>query len=93
MNAVFLDDALDPVDICYNNVFKAVFIRNTPESRTALSRLVSAVTGRSLTVLSLSANEPPVDRYQGPPNPLRYLLQIRLQGTGEHRNVIETRCI
>jgi predicted transposase/invertase (TIGR01784 family) len=61
MKAVFLDDALDPVDICYDNVFKAVFTRDTPESRTALSRLVSAITGRPLTVLSITANEPPVD--------------------------------
>jgi hypothetical protein len=43
MNAVYLDDTDDPVDICYDNVFKAVFTRNTPESRTALSRLVSAI--------------------------------------------------
>ncbi|MDR1351879.1 MAG: Rpn family recombination-promoting nuclease/putative transposase [Treponema sp.] len=61
MNAVYLDDADDPVDICYDNVFKAVFTRNTPESRTALSRLVSAITGRPLAVLSITANEPPVD--------------------------------
>ncbi|MDR1248553.1 MAG: Rpn family recombination-promoting nuclease/putative transposase [Treponema sp.] len=61
MNTVCLDDADDPVDIRYDNVFKAVFTRNTPESRTALSRLVSAITGRSLRVLSLSANEPPPD--------------------------------
>ncbi|MDR1128812.1 MAG: Rpn family recombination-promoting nuclease/putative transposase [Treponema sp.] len=61
MNTVYLDDADDPVDICYDNVFKAVFTRNTPESRIALSRLVSAITGRPLTVLSLTANEPPPD--------------------------------
>jgi predicted transposase/invertase (TIGR01784 family) len=61
MIPVYLDDADDPVDIRYDNVFKAVFTRNTPESRTALSRLVSAITGRNLTVLSIAANEPPVD--------------------------------
>jgi predicted transposase/invertase (TIGR01784 family) len=61
MTPVYLDDADDPVDIRYDNVFKAVFTRNTPESRTALSRLVSAITGRNLTVLSIAANEPPVD--------------------------------
>ncbi|MDR3160711.1 MAG: Rpn family recombination-promoting nuclease/putative transposase, partial [Spirochaetaceae bacterium] len=58
MNAVYLDDADDPINICYDNVFKAVFTRNTPESRTALSRLVSAMTGRDLTALSITANEP-----------------------------------
>jgi hypothetical protein len=30
MNTVYLDDADDPVDIRYDNVFKAVFTRNTP---------------------------------------------------------------
>jgi predicted transposase/invertase (TIGR01784 family) len=61
MNTVRLDDTDDPVDIRYDNVFKAVFTRNTTESRTALSRLVSAITVRPLTVLSITANEPPVD--------------------------------
>jgi predicted transposase/invertase (TIGR01784 family) len=61
MNTVRLDDDTDPVDIRYDNVFKAVFTRDTPESRTALSRLVSAITGRPLMVLSITANEPPVD--------------------------------
>jgi predicted transposase/invertase (TIGR01784 family) len=61
MNTVYLDDDTDPVDIRYDNVFKAVFTRDTPESRTALSRLVSAITDRPLTVLSIAANEPPID--------------------------------
>jgi predicted transposase/invertase (TIGR01784 family) len=61
MNIVRLNDTDDPVDIRYDNVFKAVFTRNTPKSRIALSRLVSAITGRPLTVLSITANEPPVD--------------------------------
>jgi predicted transposase/invertase (TIGR01784 family) len=60
MNAIYLDEADDPVNICYDNVFKAVFTQKTPESQGALSRLVSAITGRSLTVLSITANEPPV---------------------------------
>jgi predicted transposase/invertase (TIGR01784 family) len=61
VNTVYLDDTDDPIDICYDNVFKAVFTRNIPASRTALSRLVSALTGRPLTVLSITANEPPVN--------------------------------
>jgi predicted transposase/invertase (TIGR01784 family) len=61
MNTVYLDDDTDPVDIRYDNVFKAVFTRDTPKSRIALSRLVSAIIGRSLTVLSITVNEPPVD--------------------------------
>jgi predicted transposase/invertase (TIGR01784 family) len=58
---IFLDEDDEPVDICYDNVFKAVFTQGTPESETALSRFVSAIIGRNLTVLSITANEPPVD--------------------------------
>jgi hypothetical protein len=32
----------DLIDICYDNVFKAVFTRDTPESHGALSALLSA---------------------------------------------------
>jgi predicted transposase/invertase (TIGR01784 family) len=51
----------DLIDICMDNVFKAVFARNTRESRTALSSLLSAVIGRDLEAVVISANEPPVD--------------------------------
>jgi hypothetical protein len=51
----------DPIDICRDNVFKAVFTKDTPESRGALSKLLSAVIGRSLTVVAITANEPPAD--------------------------------
>ena len=60
MNTIYLDEADDPVNICYDNVFKAVFTQGTPESQAALSGLVSAITGRTLSVLSITANEPPV---------------------------------
>ncbi|MFP3091559.1 hypothetical protein LQZ21_14675, partial [Treponema sp. TIM-1] len=59
MHSIHLDETDDPVNICYDNVFKAVFTQKTPESQTALSRLVSAMTGRTLTVVSITANEPP----------------------------------
>jgi len=41
------DDSNDLIDICYDNVFKAVFTKETPESRGALSRLVSAFIDRA----------------------------------------------
>jgi hypothetical protein len=44
-----------------DNVFKAVFTRNTPESQGALSKLLSALIGRELTVSGIIVNEPPVD--------------------------------
>jgi predicted transposase/invertase (TIGR01784 family) len=55
------DQADDLIDICLDNVFKAVFTRGTPESQGALSRLLSAVIGRELTVVAISANEPAID--------------------------------
>jgi len=39
------DDADDLIDICYDNVFKAVFTKETPESRGALSRLILPLSG------------------------------------------------
>jgi predicted transposase/invertase (TIGR01784 family) len=44
-----------------DNVFKAVFTRDTPESKTALSRLVSAFIGWEVSIISIVANEPAID--------------------------------
>ena len=52
------DDIINP---CWDNVFKAIFTKDTPESRGALEYLLSAIIGRMLTVLMITANEPPVD--------------------------------
>ena len=38
------------LDIRYDPVFKGVFTKDTAESRTALSKLVSALIGRVITV-------------------------------------------
>jgi predicted transposase/invertase (TIGR01784 family) len=51
----------DFADIRYDNVFKAVFTRDTPESQKALSRLVSALIGRELSIVAIAANEPAVE--------------------------------
>jgi len=49
------------MDIRYDPVFKAVFTKETAESRGALSDLISALIGRAVTVETVIANEPPVD--------------------------------
>jgi len=46
------------LDIRYDEVFKAVFTRDTSESRTALSDLISALIGRTVVVKTIVANEP-----------------------------------
>ncbi|MCL2190483.1 MAG: Rpn family recombination-promoting nuclease/putative transposase [Treponema sp.] len=58
---VIFNDSEDILDIRLDNVFKAVFTRDTPNSKTALSRLVSDITDRKMEVLNLTANEPAVE--------------------------------
>ena len=64
MTNIRFDDTDDPIDICYDNVFKAVFTRGTPESQGALSKLISALIAREVSVAAISANEPPIDSLQ-----------------------------
>jgi predicted transposase/invertase (TIGR01784 family) len=55
------DEYDDPIDICLDNVFKAVFTRESPQSRKALSALLSAFIGQDLEVITITTNEPPID--------------------------------
>ena len=48
------------LDIRYDAVFKGVFTRDTAKSRGALSGLISALIGRTITVETVIANEPAV---------------------------------
>ena len=61
MTRIYIDDSDDPIDICLDNVFKAVFTRNTPVSQGALSKLISALIGREVSIIAINANEPPID--------------------------------
>jgi hypothetical protein len=49
------------LDIRYDEVFKAVFTRDTMESKTALSDFISTLIGRAITVETIVANEPATD--------------------------------
>jgi predicted transposase/invertase (TIGR01784 family) len=49
------------MDIRYDQVFKAVFTKDTLSSRGALSRLISTLIGRIVEVETIIANEPPID--------------------------------
>ena len=55
---VHFDESEDILDIRFDNVFKAVFTKESSASKIALSRLVSAIIGRDVSVLTLAANEP-----------------------------------
>ncbi|MCL1995099.1 MAG: hypothetical protein FWG63_02745, partial [Defluviitaleaceae bacterium] len=50
-----------PALLYISKIGKATFTKDTPESRGALEYLLSAIIMRKLTVLSIVANEPPVD--------------------------------
>ena len=58
---IHFDDSDDIIDICMDNVFKAVFTKDTPASQIALSKLVSAIIGTDVSIITIVANEPPVD--------------------------------
>jgi len=60
MEKMFLLDDDDPIDIRYDNVFKAVFTKESPESQQALSKLISALIGREVSIVTLCINEPPI---------------------------------
>lgn len=74
----------DIVDIRKDNVFKAVFTRETPASRIALSKLVSAFIGREVTIVAIAANELPVDSVRD--RQLRFDINCRAEN-GELVNV------
>jgi len=56
----FLTDEDDPIDIRIDGVFKAVFTKDTPAAKRALSKLVSALIRREITIETILANEPPM---------------------------------
>ena len=84
MEKIQFDENEDLVDIRHDNVFKAVFARNTPESQGALSRLVSALIGRELTVIKITSNEPPIDNVRD--RQMRFDINCRAE-SGELINV------
>jgi len=53
------NDEDELLDIRYDNIFKAVFTKDTPASKGALSGLVSALIKRKVNVQTITANEPP----------------------------------
>ena len=74
----------DLIDIRFDNVFKAVFTRDTQLSNTALSKLLSALICRELWVTSININEPPIDDLRD--RQIRFDINCRAEN-GEHVNV------
>jgi predicted transposase/invertase (TIGR01784 family) len=57
----FFDDSDDLIDIRYDPVFKTVFTRDTPASQGALSKLVSALIGQEVSIITIRTNELPIE--------------------------------
>jgi hypothetical protein len=51
----------DLIDICHDNVFKAVFTKDTPASRGALQHLIGANLNEKVCVEAIGQNEPPIN--------------------------------
>jgi hypothetical protein len=84
MDTIQFEESDDLVDICLDNVFKAVFTKETPESREALSQLLSAIIGREMNVITITANEPPIDNIRD--RQIRFDIACK-SGNGELANV------
>ena len=78
------EETEDLIDICMDNVFKAVFTKDTPASQTALSRLVSAIIGMDVHIITIVANEPAIDNLRD--RQIRFDINCRAKD-GEHINV------
>jgi hypothetical protein len=79
------DETDDLIDICRDNVFKAVFTKNTIESQGALSKLLSAIIDKDLSVMAITVNEPPIDDIRD--KQIRFDINCRAVTTGELINV------
>jgi len=81
---IYFDETEDIIDIRYDNVFKAVFTSGTPASQKALSRLISALICREITVITISVNEPAIDNIRD--RQIRFDIHCRAK-TGDLINV------
>jgi hypothetical protein len=86
---VKFEEADDIIDICQDNVFKAVFTKDSPESVKALADLLSCLVGRQLSVITVVANEPPVDNVRD--RQIRFDINCKCEN-GELVNVEMTLC-
>jgi len=81
---IYLKETDETFDIRLDGVFKAVFTRDTRASRIALSKLISHLICRDITVIAITANEPPIDNIRD--RQIRFDISCRAE-TGELINV------
>ncbi|GMO34643.1 MAG: hypothetical protein Ta2B_15080 [Termitinemataceae bacterium] len=61
MGNIKFEESDNIIDICHDNVFKAVFTKDNSKSRGALENMLSWLIGRSVSVIAITANEPPIN--------------------------------
>ncbi|GMO30393.1 MAG: hypothetical protein Ta2B_11190 [Termitinemataceae bacterium] len=61
MGNIKFEESDNIIDICHDNVFKAVFTKDNPKSRGALENMLSWLIGCSITVVTITSNEPPIN--------------------------------
>ncbi|MCL2130238.1 MAG: Rpn family recombination-promoting nuclease/putative transposase [Treponema sp.] len=61
MHKIQFEESDDILDIRYDRIFKAVFTKETPASKGALSKLISALIDKEVTVSNINTNEPSID--------------------------------
>jgi len=77
-------DGTSIYDIRYDPVFKTTFTRDSSNSRAALSDLISSLIGRTVSIKTINANEPPI--YDLRQRYVRFDIVCRTE-KGEHVNV------
>ena len=81
---IFFGEEDEIFDIRYDDVFKAVFTRNTRASQIALSKFISHLICREIKVIAITANELPINNTRD--RQIRFDISCRAE-TGELINV------
>ncbi|MDR2803652.1 MAG: Rpn family recombination-promoting nuclease/putative transposase [Treponema sp.] len=79
-----MDEQEDLIDIRFDNVFKAVFTKETPESMGALAKLLTALIGREIASVHITTNEPAIENLRD--RQVRFDMQCKLSD-GDYVNV------
>ena len=72
------------INICNDAVFKAIFTKNTDDSRTALKSLLSAFLEKKLSIIDVTANDAPINDLRD--RQIRFDISVRFND-GELANV------
>ena len=84
MDRIHFEENDELLDIRFDNVFKAVFTKDNPSSKGALSKLISALIGREVSVSVINANEQPIDNIRN--RQIRFDIKCKAE-SGELVNV------